>query len=243
MNPPAFQFYADDFLAGTISMTRDERGLYIVLLCLQWNCGFVTDSDFARLGDGMAEPSLNYVKTKFVRSPEGQYRNERMEKVRREQETFREQKRLAGLAGADKRWHTHSEPNGKPLAKNGSPSPSPSPSPNVANRTSNYSGTKLTFLSLDRIAREIVNNDKDWDWDNCKVKRSSLVASSIVSHLKNFVGAVPEASVHPAWREAVVRSHQASVDGLIKTTVNGYCMRVFSEQLTKSRVPAEAEVA
>ena len=45
---PAFQFYADDFLAGTMTMTNEERGAYISLLCLQWSKGFVTELDIQR---------------------------------------------------------------------------------------------------------------------------------------------------------------------------------------------------
>jgi uncharacterized protein YdaU (DUF1376 family) len=33
--PPAFQFYADDFLGGTIDLTTEEVGAYIRLLCFQ----------------------------------------------------------------------------------------------------------------------------------------------------------------------------------------------------------------
>ena len=41
--PPAFQFYAADFLsdANVASMTYEERGVYITLLCYCWNEGSV----------------------------------------------------------------------------------------------------------------------------------------------------------------------------------------------------------
>lgn len=34
---PSFQFYADDFLAGTCDMSMEEVGAYIRLLCAQWS--------------------------------------------------------------------------------------------------------------------------------------------------------------------------------------------------------------
>ena len=34
---PAFQFYAQDFLTGTLHLTMEERGLYITILALQWS--------------------------------------------------------------------------------------------------------------------------------------------------------------------------------------------------------------
>lgn len=112
---------------------------------------------------------------------------------------------------------------------------------------SNYSippkaqGTKLTFLMLDRIAREIVENRHEWDYDNCKVHASQFPPASIVAKLKQFVGVVDAAVIHPAWQEAVTRTHQAAVDGLIKTTPPGYCMTIFTEQLNKLRDTTVAE--
>ncbi len=39
--PPAFQFYADDFVAGTVCFTAEEVGAYIRLLCFQWGNGSI----------------------------------------------------------------------------------------------------------------------------------------------------------------------------------------------------------
>ena len=128
MKPPAFQFYADDFLAGTVTMNFAQRGLYITLLCIQWNKGFVTPDDIADLvGDGtaIAQPLANRVIAKFKVLSDGNYQNERMEIERKKQEIYRENKALTGLKGAEARWHSHSTPNATPLANHGSPSPSP----------------------------------------------------------------------------------------------------------------------
>jgi len=129
MKPPAFQFYADDFLGGTLTMTLEERGLYITLLCLQWSKGFVTEDDFERLGSAMAQPSRSHVRGKFQDDDRGCLRNERLEEVRRKQDEFRASRSTAGKEGAAKRWHSHSTANGsamaQPMAKDSSPSPSP----------------------------------------------------------------------------------------------------------------------
>lgn len=42
MKPPAFQFYADEYLAGTIAMSLAEVGAYIRLLCYQWLNGDIS---------------------------------------------------------------------------------------------------------------------------------------------------------------------------------------------------------
>ena len=137
MKPPAFQFYADDFIGGTITMNHQERGLYILLLCLQWTQGKVNGDDIAHLSADMPQHSVFKVRGKFVEFEDGGLRNERLEHERSKQDAFRAKKEVAGKAGAEKRWHNHGTPIGLPLANgmaNGmandsSPSPSPSPSP------------------------------------------------------------------------------------------------------------------
>lgn len=124
MKPPAFQFYADDFLAGTFSMTNDERGLYITLLCIQWGSGFISDDDFNRLGNAMALPSLSRVKAKFDRDPvEGVYRNSRLEGERRKQADYRRKQ----SENASKRWVGNAAAMPPHIPNACSPSPSPSP--------------------------------------------------------------------------------------------------------------------
>ena len=72
---PAFQFYADDFLAGTMTMTNEERGAYISLLCLQWSKGFVTELDIQRICLGMPTHCQGICQSKFEIGEDGHYRN------------------------------------------------------------------------------------------------------------------------------------------------------------------------
>lgn len=129
MKPPAFQFYADDFLAGVADMTQAEVGAYILLLCHQWNGGAIpTDPARAELiAKGEVSP---HVLSKF---PNG--KNPRLERVRKDQKEHRKAKASAGKAGADKRWHTHASaivlPLANGMAKDSSPSPTPSPTPSI----------------------------------------------------------------------------------------------------------------
>jgi uncharacterized protein YdaU (DUF1376 family) len=130
--PPAFQFYADDFIGGTITMTHEERGLYILLLCLQWTQGAITKDDAARVGSTVVEPSLNRVLTKFPDVGNGMLQNKRLESEREKQIAFRERQINAGKASAQARFNRGStvvQPDTQPKAN--SPSPSPSSSPNL----------------------------------------------------------------------------------------------------------------
>jgi uncharacterized protein YdaU (DUF1376 family) len=129
--PPAFQFYADDFLGGTMTMDHAERGFYILLLSLQWTQGGISPTDFERLGRAMAQPSLEHVKSKFKLDADGLLKNSRMELERAKQAQFRANRSESGKRGSEKRWHSHStaitQPMANGMAKHSSPSPSPSP--------------------------------------------------------------------------------------------------------------------
>lgn len=123
MKPPAFQFYADDFLAGVADMTQAEVGAYILLLCHQWSRGSVP-SDPARAALIAKGEVTDHVISKF---PGG--KNKRMESVRKISEEWAKKQAANGRMGAAKRWH--GDPIGPamatPMARNSSPSPSPSP--------------------------------------------------------------------------------------------------------------------
>ncbi len=129
MKPPAFPLYADDFLGGTMNFTDAEVGIYMRLLCVQWNTGSIPDDDSELNSYGKAEPStpLGRVKAKFEKGDDGKLRNARMEAVRSKQTAFREERSKSGTKGAENRWLSHSSAIKQPLAKNGFPSPSPSP--------------------------------------------------------------------------------------------------------------------
>lgn len=133
MKPPAFQFYADDFLAGTIFMSNEERGLYITLLCRQWTQGHVTRDEVERLGSTVVQPSINHVLTKFQADEDGNLRNARLEIERGKQNAFRALQSAKGKASAQARLNRGStvvQPEGEPEANSPPPSPSPSPSKN-----------------------------------------------------------------------------------------------------------------
>lgn len=124
--PPAFQFYADDFIGGTVTMTNEERGLYIMLLCLQWTQGKVSEEDLQRLGLGMANGSLSRVRAKFADNAQsGELKNERMERERVKQAEFRKKQAENGKLGGRPKSQAFPKPNPTPNPEQSSPSPSP----------------------------------------------------------------------------------------------------------------------
>ena len=143
MKPPAFQFYADDFAAGTCDLSAADVGAYIRLLCYQWSRGSIPINDPAKIARIAAvEPSAD-VLAKF---PSGQ--NGRMEAERVKQAEYRQQQSDKGKASAQARFNRGStvvQPEGQP--KGNSPSPSPSPTPNK---------------TVGRTAGAVPANDSEW---------------------------------------------------------------------------------
>ena len=145
---PAFQFYADKFLTGTMAMTLAERGAYITLLCYQWEHGAVPGGDMAALSRVLGttirecETIWQSIQAKFKKCSHGKFRNPRLEHERRKQREYRKQQSVKGLAGARVRWRprSSSRSTGHPPAtknrwpKHGSSSPTTSTSPKDQDR-------------------------------------------------------------------------------------------------------------
>jgi len=99
---PAFQFYADDFLAGTLDLSQEEVGAYIRLLCHQWNRGSipVETEKQQRLAGGSVSVD---VLAKFRLVDGCGLVNDRLEKERAKQAEFRQKQREKGLLSAQAR--------------------------------------------------------------------------------------------------------------------------------------------
>lgn len=69
---PAVLFYTSDFISGTITMTDEERGKYILLLCLQHQKGKLTERELTSVKD------MDEVYSKFELLEDGFYYNVRM---------------------------------------------------------------------------------------------------------------------------------------------------------------------
>ena len=50
MKDPAFLFYSNDFLSGTMLMSNEEVGIYIKLLCLQHQQEHLEEKDMLSIG-------------------------------------------------------------------------------------------------------------------------------------------------------------------------------------------------
>lgn len=157
---PAFQFYADDFLAGTADMAAEEVGGYIRLLCHQWSKGGIPSDEerSARIAGLIGSPSIRYVLAKFTLCDGDTLKNARLEQIRQEQADYKSKQALSGKTGAQKRWDkvkSDGNPNGVAIATpmatpmaNGwrsDSSPSPTPTPNKKDTATPKSPWEVSF--------------------------------------------------------------------------------------------------
>lgn len=107
MKPPAFQFYAAEYLADehVQLMTLEEEGAYIRLLAFCWREGSIPGEKGAlsRLCKGASEMVISTVLERFTCAPNsGRLIHARLEVEREKQSEWREKSAKGGRAGAHK---------------------------------------------------------------------------------------------------------------------------------------------
>lgn len=125
---PAFQFYPDDFLGSSkvAVMTPTEIGVYVLLLCMDWNGHGITYNPkllarYCRMPEAEFVEAWEVVGPCFEKGEDGKVYNPRLLRERDKQAAFRAKQKAA----ADARWESHR--NATALPRECSPSPSPAP--------------------------------------------------------------------------------------------------------------------
>lgn len=81
---PAFLFYPNDYLGGTMGMTFEEKGAYMELLMLQFNRGHMTKHMMAQTVGQLLDKVLD----KFEKDEQGLYFNARLELEKEKRKAF-----------------------------------------------------------------------------------------------------------------------------------------------------------
>jgi hypothetical protein len=108
---PAFLFFPGDWLGGTITMTRHQKGAYMDLLMVQFNAGHMDahmvnivlgEKDFSELWEKV-------LRRKFKQDENGLFYNEKLEKeiVKRKNYTESRKTNLSSLSHMDKHMGGH----------------------------------------------------------------------------------------------------------------------------------------
>lgn len=86
---PAFLFYYDRFLSGTISMSDEEVGQYIRLMCIQANKGFITKKDMLHI----CKSYDNDVCLKFTDIGQDRFANSILTEILEQRKSYAESRR------------------------------------------------------------------------------------------------------------------------------------------------------
>lgn len=86
---PAFLFYTSDFLTGTITMSNEQVGIYIRLLCLQHQKGALSEKDMLKMCGTYDEDIF----LKFAQDENGAYYNQRLKEEIEKRKSYSESRR------------------------------------------------------------------------------------------------------------------------------------------------------
>jgi len=86
---PAFLFYPNDYLGGTMGMTFEEKGAYMEILMMQFNRGHMTSH---MIGQTVGQ-LWGRVKDKFTQDENGLWYNERLELEQSKRKAYTESRR------------------------------------------------------------------------------------------------------------------------------------------------------
>jgi uncharacterized protein YdaU (DUF1376 family) len=88
MKDPAFLFYPNDYVGGTMGMTFEEKGAYVELLMAQFNRGHMTKDMIGQVLGHKFGQIWEVVQHKFIQDSEGRYYNVRLEEEQKKRKAF-----------------------------------------------------------------------------------------------------------------------------------------------------------
>jgi uncharacterized protein YdaU (DUF1376 family) len=86
---PAFLFYPNDYIGGTMGMTFEEKGAYMELLMMQFNRGHMTSH---MIGQVIGQIWVN-IQHKFKQDKDGLWFNERLDEEIKKRKSFTESRK------------------------------------------------------------------------------------------------------------------------------------------------------
>jgi len=88
MKDPAFLFYPNDYIGGTMGMTFEEKGAYIELLMAQFNRGHMTTHMIGQVLGQKYGQIWETVQHKFIQDNDGRYYNVRLEEEQKKRKAY-----------------------------------------------------------------------------------------------------------------------------------------------------------
>lgn len=232
---PAFQFYASDFLASTLSMSTEEIGAYIILLCIQWDQGGIpADQEKCARIARCGVDTVASIWHKFGISEGPLVKNKRLEEVRAKQKD----RRLIQAENASKRWKNgKKEPTALPPHSDGNATAMPPHSDGIKTALPNACSPSPSPIILPLSSPEGDNEPVSSETETAEKKERGPLAATVAADaalriLAMFPGAtqlsaVCQGQLHehvangtlPAdekkWRAlAAMRAERAAIEGI-----------------------------
>jgi len=193
---PAILFYTSDFLGGTFTMSDEQVGRYIRLLCLSHQKGgYLTEKEMLSVCKKYDEDIF----VKFLKTDDGRYYNERMLEVINKRHKHSEKQKV----NAEKRWKKTDDgnanalpndiPNNMPKECDGNALAMPLGNGNgngIRNETGNENETGIIKISFDQ------NFSLFWsayprkeEWDVCREEFTNILKNRIATPHQLITGA------------------------------------------------------
>jgi len=93
MKDPAFLFYPNDYLGGTLGLTFEQKGAYIDLLMMQFNRGHMTYDMIAQMLGHKTDVIWSALSDKFTVDENGLYYNARLEMEQTKRKSYSDSRR------------------------------------------------------------------------------------------------------------------------------------------------------
>jgi uncharacterized protein YdaU (DUF1376 family) len=113
---PATLWYWNDWMGGTMTMSRHEKGAYMDLLTAQFNSGHLTETQIRKLLGNDQGLWGTVLREKFVVDGNGSYFNQRLEDEINKRKAFVKSREENGSKGGRPK-KPYAKPNGKPYGK------------------------------------------------------------------------------------------------------------------------------
>lgn len=147
MKSPYFKFYVSDFLQGTRHFSAEEIGAYVLLLCEQWDAGFIEkDEEILKKISRISKKKREKVDKKFQETEPGIIKNLRLEIERVKYIEYSNKQSSNGSKGG--RGKRKDNPTLKPNESQNKPNANPTLKPNESLSLSDNTNVLSMSLSL-----------------------------------------------------------------------------------------------
>lgn len=207
---PAFLFYPNDYIGGTMGMTFEEKGAYIELLMLQFNRGHMTEHMIAHTVGHLWES----VRDKFEQDADGRWWNRRLEEEQIKRANYTASRKNNRGGGAKNKSEKNKDIKHTHEHKRQHMSQHMEDEDVNENKDINEEKTVLNFAQFwDLYDKKVDRKRAERRWKNVREKDKPL----IISHIKAYKASQPDKSLrkdpatylyNESWHNEIITRNQ-----------------------------------